>query len=712
MANIPLNGSINTPGPNVLLNDENRMNTSDKLSSGGKVSSLFSTAKGSRVTVSTDSIQKAKSVLNGNQQNGDPQSNAVVSSSYESHKTPMTNKRTVAGTGPSTMANLSSLSSKCTSQLRQNDISNKSASFSDSIVSSDRRQRSEHQHTPSGQLSEADRVTSFSSLLKTARGNSVRISKDALERTKSLFASQEQTQSFDYNIMMSYINDLQVETPIAHSHATYSASSTKSEALMGTEDSPIYFNSDQTYAKAAAMSDWIENRLQTGKLLSSDDRPINRFDAKLAETLLKPVDVTPSNQNTGRTSRLFQRANGGDVSISHDARLKSLSIFRDSNNNSLHSIDDDHAMVDRVSSYQESDPEPNHRETKIQNTNSSHSQTNCGLWRIPNLNREALLMDDTILLSDLNLHRFCIPSSPANDLQRRAWTSTPRYRELLKITSYHAKFLHFPTDSDFNIDLKVIDPLVSSVTGHLSSYPLSKAMRVWVALQLRWIIWTLASYERKYPELYFNKLLTWPIVLYCISRRYSIYNGGMIASPLRPSSSNQITPVKSSHVSARSFFRKAGVMSHLQRCCEILIYHWPMILCFSIQTDDEKDSKYRCRVSDGWWSADVSIDSGITAHIRNVSIIVCIYSIFCMRALSISNRLQGKLKDGTKVIVFAATIQLEDRIPVISISLNNIRKVRDDAKLGFCQPKHLTQALSIKSLAPGESNRNRNIRYN
>lgn len=45
----------------------------------------------------------------------------------------------------------------------------------------------------------------------------------------------------------------------------------------------------------------------------------------------------------------------------------------------------------------------------------------------------------------------------------------------------------------------------------------------WLRMQIRWVLWTIAAYERKYPDLYLGRLLTERSVVECVVWRYRIY---------------------------------------------------------------------------------------------------------------------------------------------------------------------------------------------
>ena len=70
--------------------------------------------------------------------------------------------------------------------------------------------------------------------------------------------------------------------------------------------------------------------------------------------------------------------------------------------------------------------------------------------------------------------------------------------------------------------------------------------------------------------------------------------------------------------------------------------------------------------------------------------------------------MQGVLRDGSKIVVFASSFELEagrdtDQC-VIALSVNSVRKAFSFSPLGFVHPPALTRGLSVKSVCLGELN--------
>jgi hypothetical protein len=137
-----------------------------------------------------------------------------------------------------------------------------------------------------------------------------------------------------------------------------------------------------------------------------------------------------------------------------------------------------------------------------------------------------------------------------------------KYIEFLhSIRSYNVEFMEFDDDtmgvrmlssgmsSSFS---RVLDQIESCYRKNLKTL---QELVSWVRFQFKWIIWTFASYERKYPSKYLGKLLNFKCVYSAIQLRFSRYSS----------------------------------MSPLQRCCNIRCFLWPMVVCVSIESRDSSD---------------------------------------------------------------------------------------------------------------------------
>ena len=162
-----------------------------------------------------------------------------------------------------------------------------------------------------------------------------------------------------------------------------------------------------------------------------------------------------------------------------------------------------------------------------------------------------------------------------------------------------------------------------------SRTPLSKESREWLAQQARWVVWTLASYERKQPARFLGSLLTYGNVLAAVNDRYVRYTKfgddmgssvtntrNLVTTNKRLFSGTQKTPagpisgMKRSRVVTNTHSKPSAISSEtaarpsesavryltpcvrsfnarrqqspLQRCADIRTLLWPLVLCFSL----------------------------------------------------------------------------------------------------------------------------------
>jgi hypothetical protein len=174
--------------------------------------------------------------------------------------------------------------------------------------------------------------------------------------------------------------------------------------------------------------------------------------------------------------------------------------------------------------------------------------------------------------------------------------------------------------------------LFEAVTRELG--PLNASLLSWLSMQLRWVVWTLASYERRAPYLYFGKLLLLDKLQLCMLHRLNVYSGsrGLSTSNCLVGSCSEqrqhvnpyVTPGTKAprvtgHVSAEKHFSTKGSMSPLQRCSDIACLVWPVVLCFATDASVVSGGSATHWVSDGWWWTRASLDVGLTQLLNNVS---------------------------------------------------------------------------------------------
>jgi hypothetical protein len=629
-----------------------------------KTSSLFSTARGSSVKISLNSIAKASSVLSSEQtESSRPSKQSSDPASSTSH-----DSRPIA--------------TNAASNTRY-PMESYNPSISDPY-------NAHNAPTTVPLISPLPPSTCATPLMfQTARGKQVIISKEALEKTKAFF--QDNSPSFDYIIP---IDKYSSETPLLK-HTTSITSDPARDNAAGGADCMKQFTTSNHDRQLKDTS------IQAQSSVHMIDQPINRFDKQLAETETStyacdeqrpavPVQsenidsnitnrekvpamvIAASGYLSGYDERSYENTYGTDESFA--VPLKRPRYSSASGNSD-----------DKLLSESSSLPTASHLHKPLYQTDTVISIFS----REYLLNSPIFLKDIREPVHNIDINRYEIEATNEMIVQESTPAmnifSTLRYEVLLQIRSANALNIRLDERQNISMGAAENEEMLQEAYNSVSELPLSKSMKGWVHEQLRWIIWSSASYERKHHERYFNRLLLPAQIYSCLKHRYNIFVGsGKLDAVVsyNPSSSSKR---KAGHVSAIEYFQQnKNAMSPLQRAAETLIFRFPMILCFSISkletpsSHAESSSADGYFVNDGWTSVRVIVDAGILQLVK-----------------------QNKLRDGTKVVVFAGTISMDHREAVLSVTINNIRKAKATARLGFCHPKYLVRGLSIKSIAPG-----------
>jgi hypothetical protein len=171
------------------------------------------------------------------------------------------------------------------------------------------------------------------------------------------------------------------------------------------------------------------------------------------------------------------------------------------------------------------------------------------------------------------------------DLTSSNWSSL----HLTTLPSGRERLTRVPSESQTNF----VSEILTSFTRATCATP-SESLSSWLRMQIQWIVWTLASYERRSPR-YFGKLLTFENLLICLHHRHSMYTNSALHRP---------QPLLSRP--RRSKFHGQIMMSPLQRCSEIRTFLSPLVVCVSLPTSS--DGRVNMQISDGWWWVSVLPD--------------------------------------------------------------------------------------------------------
>jgi hypothetical protein len=148
--------------------------------------------------------------------------------------------------------------------------------------------------------------------------------------------------------------------------------------------------------------------------------------------------------------------------------------------------------------------------------------------------------------------------------------------------------------------------IIESILHDLRICHLSNLDKLWIQGQIRWIIWTLSSHERRVPIKFLGNLLNYNNIFEITKYRYAQYsNNTELLKPTKFESSRSI------QVPKKRFVNRAS-MSPLQRCSDIHTLIWPLLLCIAISIENEEgkdeENKLTIEVTDGWWWTRVQLD--------------------------------------------------------------------------------------------------------
>lgn len=434
-------------------------------------------------------------------------------------------------------------------------------------------------------------------------------------------------------------------------------------------------------------------------------------DSSVAVVMAAPTAVMPMTQPAatavggGRVSSVFQKVNGKPVVISEEAHRKSESFLSSAAGGGVSSevvtvmpvtaplvtpAKDSNSALPAGNSY--SFPVPYGAPTSIISTASKPVVASVALSTVSSVTPatpsvDLSLVQDPALARDLEWFFSLVeppavmtPDAVVAVVSSPVKPSPPRIdfiARVLQLTALNSANLpHALTFEENGVSFKVTTAKTAAtaaaggkLSAILSSYgPLltdlyekilpenvDETLLSWLNMQLRWICWTLASYERRYPDQYAFDLLTVNSLVRCLQWRYDIYskpaataaegalsqmvpNKAVVTPYTRRSSANQSSAARGSltkvpapspssnglgrssavkhqvrvkqHVDAKTHFSKRGSMSPLQRSCDIACFIWPMVLCFSASPGGTSVVRIGAvyEVCDGWWWSEVKLD--------------------------------------------------------------------------------------------------------
>ena len=126
----------------------------------------------------------------------------------------------------------------------------------------------------------------------------------------------------------------------------------------------------------------------------------------------------------------------------------------------------------------------------------------------------------------------------------------------------------------------------------------------WVRNQLKWVVWTLLSYERSYPRKYLGKLVSCCSIRKAICKRYRMWT-----SRSRDGLANEVGTDRS--------IQRGRPVSALKDCIGTGAVVLPFVVCLLLSRNSQ--SQAECCVSDGWWCCTAKMDKLLEDLIDKVS---------------------------------------------------------------------------------------------
>jgi breast cancer 2 susceptibility protein len=211
-----------------------------------------------------------------------------------------------------------------------------------------------------------------------------------------------------------------------------------------------------------------------------------------------------------------------------------------------------------------------------------------------------------------------------------------------------------------------------------------KLVDKWISNHYRWIVWKLASMERRFASSLAHSYLTYDHVITQLKMRYDRELKGGERSALRK--------VLNRDVAAN---------------CMMILCVCQTLRPITDEGTDNKDSKHdECalEMTDGWYSIRGVLDASLTAHVRNGKIKVGTKLLIC------NGRLEGS-EDGVDPLDPSYSCSGQNCSVALCLSANGTRLANWDAKMGFVKPSQYIRSTrgsllvrSISHIIPGGGN--------
>jgi breast cancer 2 susceptibility protein len=206
----------------------------------------------------------------------------------------------------------------------------------------------------------------------------------------------------------------------------------------------------------------------------------------------------------------------------------------------------------------------------------------------------------------------------------------------------------------------------------------------WILNHYRWIVWKLASMERRFASSLAQSYLTYDHVITQLEKRYE--------RELKDGERSALRKVLNRDVAANSMM--------ILCVCQTL----PPIKGKGTDTKSSKHDECYVELTDGWYSIRGVLDASLSANVRNRKIKVGTKLLIC------NGRLEGS-EEGVDPLDPSYSCSGQNCSIALYLSANGTRLANWDAKMGFVKPSQYIRSTrgsllvrSISHIIPGGGN--------
>ncbi|XP_075502367.1 LOW QUALITY PROTEIN: protein BREAST CANCER SUSCEPTIBILITY 2 homolog B-like [Primulina tabacum] len=347
----------------------------------------------------------------------------------------------------------------------------------------------------------------------TAGGRSISVSNDALQRARSLLGNLE----FD-----SFLNDANSVDSVLSTLDNRKASCTKKKIDLITpvsKNTTENFNcSSRNFTSPLRSSSYHQQLMGRFKLQQPGNNLINKFDAEAASTSSTSYNGLVCYQNSFESERLSENVDSSkneNDSLNHLKRPSNVALIDITNSTSINHIDSKryfgkkrrNGRINSVSPFKKP------RSSFVTPLNTKNSSVPNDLSRL--VPKERCCKEKISVRYPRQIPRAYVKDyiSLLPPIQRKL-ENLPAH--VMKMNPKAAESYTFQSEqASVDIGPEALHLMLSK--SGASSPCLTKE---WVSNHYKWIVWKLASYERRYPDKFLGKFLTVSNVLEELKYRY------------------------------------------------------------------------------------------------------------------------------------------------------------------------------------------------